>query len=259
MLFGHGLFGNLAGFASVLGLLAQIGLVVAVGWLGWRWWRSRSQPQPAFAGMPGGAQPQAYDATPSPTSAAPAPLLNSNTGPRYGAGDDSFLRRAPQSGGSQYGQPGGRYEQEPGEPVDEIGIKPEDYDAFERLLGEIQTFYGKEDVGALRARVTPEMMGYLNEDLAENASRGVVAQLSNVKLLQGDLAEAWAEGNVEYATVALRYELIDTLVERDTQKVVEGDPAKPSEVTELWTFVRSRDGGKWMLSAIQNPDEEEEG
>ena len=32
-----------------------------------------------------------------------------------------------------------------------LEIKPEDFDTFERLLGEIQTAYGREDLAALRA------------------------------------------------------------------------------------------------------------
>jgi len=35
-----------------------------------------------------------------------------------------------------------------------------------------------------------------------------------------------------------------------TGRVVDGDPSRAQEVTEFWTFRRSR-GGTWMLSAIQ--------
>jgi predicted lipid-binding transport protein (Tim44 family) len=53
MLFGGGFFSGLAGFASVLGLLLQVGLIVIVGMMLYRWWQRRSQPQAAYAGMPG--------------------------------------------------------------------------------------------------------------------------------------------------------------------------------------------------------------
>jgi len=131
-----------------------------------------------------------------------------------------------------------------------IAIGPTDYDTFERLLGEIETAYGAEDLNALRQHATPEMVSYLADDLAQNASNGVVNRISDVKLLQGDLAEAWREGDVEYATVAMRYALKDSYVERESGRVVEGDPEQPTEVTELWTFRRSH-GGAWLLSAIQ--------
>jgi predicted lipid-binding transport protein (Tim44 family) len=138
----------------------------------------------------------------------------------------------------------------PAERSDEVGITGADYDAFERLLGEIQAAYSAEDIGALRGNATPEMVSYFSEDLASNASRGVVNRVSNVKLLQGDLAEAWREGDTDYATVAMRFSLIDWYIERTTGRVVDGDPTRPRGATEVWTFRRHR-GGPWMLSAIQ--------
>src|SRR5215813_4681830 len=50
LLFGHGLLGGLGGLASLFGLLLQIGLVVIVASLLWRWWQRRQQP--AMAGAP---------------------------------------------------------------------------------------------------------------------------------------------------------------------------------------------------------------
>lgn len=125
-----------------------------------------------------------------------------------------------------------------------------DYDAFERLLGEIQNAYGAEDLVKLRELATPEMVSYFSEQLAKNASRGVVNEISQPKLLQGDLAEAWREDSTDYATVAMRFSLIDRMVERATGRVVEGDALRPTEATEVWTFMRVQ-GGDWLLSAIQ--------
>src|SRR5215471_3193448 len=130
---------------------------------------------------------------------------------------------------------------------DDVGITNTDYDAFERLLGEIQAAYSSEDLNALRTWATPEMVSYFSEDLAQNASRGVVNRISDVKLLQGDLAEAWREGSIDYATVAMRFALNDVMVERASGRVVEGGP---QEVVESWTFRRAH-GGPWLLSAIQ--------
>jgi predicted lipid-binding transport protein (Tim44 family) len=134
----------------------------------------------------------------------------------------------------------------------EVELGPSDYDTFERLLGEIELAYGAEDINALRRNATPEMVSFLADELAKNASSGRVNRISDVKLLQGDLAEAWREGDAEYATVAMRYALKDTYVDRASGRVVDGDPDHPTEATELWTFLRSR-GGSWLLSAIQQP------
>jgi predicted lipid-binding transport protein (Tim44 family) len=151
-----------------------------------------------------------------------------------------------------YESQGGGYGSAGGTAAGTIAIGPADYDTFERLLGEIEIAYGAEDMDGLRRHATPEMVSYLADELAQNASNGVVNRISDVKLLQGDLAEAWREGDAEYATVAMRYALKDTYVERASGRVVEGDPQHPTEATELWTFRRSH-GGTWLLSAIQQP------
>jgi predicted lipid-binding transport protein (Tim44 family) len=101
----------------------------------------------------------------------------------------------------------------------------------------------------LRAKVTPEMLSYFSEDLAKNSSRGLVNQISDVKLEQGDLAEAWREDAADYASVAMRFSLVDRMVELASGKTVDGS-ATPVDVTEIWTFMRAR-GGNWLLSAIQ--------
>jgi predicted lipid-binding transport protein (Tim44 family) len=131
-----------------------------------------------------------------------------------------------------------------------LAVSPADYADFERLLTEIQTAYGREDMAALRRATTAEMASYFEEELAANAAKGLVNKVSGGKLLQGDLAEAWREAGTDYATVAMRFEIIDVMVERTTGRVVSGDAAKPELVTEVWTFRRPI-GGAWQLSAIQ--------
>jgi predicted lipid-binding transport protein (Tim44 family) len=211
MLFGHGFLGGMGGFASFLGLLLQIALVVIVARLAWAWWQRRNQP--ATAGGPS--------------------LRDSFSGGQS-------------NGGGFMGFGGGS-----AAPADQpIEVTPADFDTFEKLLGDIQNAYGREDLAALRTLVTPEMLSYYSEDFSRNASRGVINQIADVKLLQGDLSEAWSEGSDEYATVAMRYSLNDKMVDRASGRVVEEEP---SEAIEFWTFRRAR-GGNWVLSAIQQTE-----
>jgi len=131
-----------------------------------------------------------------------------------------------------------------------LELTGEDFNAFERLLGEVNTAYSNEDEAGLRQRTTPEMFGYFDEDLSDNAGRGVVDRVSDVKLLQGDLSQAWKEGNTDYATVAMRFSLINAVYDRKSGKVVDGSATQTQEVSEYWTFLRER-GGAWKLSGIQ--------
>ena len=130
-----------------------------------------------------------------------------------------------------------------------LEILPPDYEAFERLLGEIQAAWSNEDIAKLHTLATPEMVSYFTKDLEANRARNVVNKVFDTKLLQGDLAEAWREGDTDYASVALRYSLVDKTVDRTTGQLVEGSET-PTEATEVWTFVRPR-GANWELSAIQ--------
>jgi predicted lipid-binding transport protein (Tim44 family) len=130
-----------------------------------------------------------------------------------------------------------------------LEITPADYETFERLLGEIQAAWSNEDVAKLHTLATPEMASYFSKDLEENRARNDINKVSDVKLLQGDLAEAWREGDTDYASVAMRFSLVDKTTERTTGRLVAGSE-QPTEATEVWTFVRRR-GENWELSAIQ--------
>ena len=240
LLMGNGFFGGLGGLASILGLLLQIGLVVLLVSFAMKWFRRRQQP--AYAG-PGQGQGYARSMGGSvpPAGGRPSPMSGGLGGLAGGLGGAlGGMSRGAQPQGAQR-RPGVR---------DEIGIGERDYAEFERGLVEMQDAYSREDVAKLWTLATPEMAGYIQEELNDNAARGVVNKLSNVRLLQGDLSEAWREGAADYATVAMRFGITDVMVDRASGRVVEGDAAKVEEATELWTFRRDQ-GGPWKISAIQ--------
>ena len=130
-----------------------------------------------------------------------------------------------------------------------VQVTPADFAAFEANLKAVQAAWTSQSLPDLQRLTTMEMLGYFETQFAQQARAGVRNAVSDVKLLQGDLAEAWSEQGREYATVAMRFGMID--VTRDAAgRVVDGNPTQPTQATELWTFVRAP-GGSWMLSAIQ--------
>jgi predicted lipid-binding transport protein (Tim44 family) len=130
-----------------------------------------------------------------------------------------------------------------------IPIGPPDYQQFEQLLVGIQAAWSAHDLNGLQAMATPEMVSYFAEQLAEQVSRGVRNVVNDVRLVSGDLSQAWTEQGRDYATVAMRFSMVD--VTRDTAgRIVDGSPDEHMTATEIWTFVRSH-GGHWILSAIQ--------
>jgi predicted lipid-binding transport protein (Tim44 family) len=224
MLFGGGLFSGLGSLSSFFGLLLQIVIIVMVVRFAMSWWRRRNANAAAYEGPANG---------PGPAS-GPQTNLRSVLG-GLGAGSGAT--------GGGLGLGSGAAASAP------LEIKPDDYEAFERLLGDVQAAWSNEDVEKLHKLATPEMVSYFTEDLAANKQQGVVNKTTDVKLLQGDLAEAWREGVTDYATVAMRFSMVDKTLDRATGKVVDGSET-PTEATEIWTFSR-RPGEGWELSAIQ--------
>ncbi|MER8504132.1 Tim44 domain-containing protein [Mesorhizobium sp. M0204] len=229
VLLGHG-FGGLAG---MLGLLLQVLLIGGVIMLAIRFFRSQSayNPAPATAGASRGIGTFGRNAAagPEPSNATAFPI------PGIGSG----------FGGTSQGNPSQAS-------ADEIALTQADLDTFQQRLTEVQEAFGREDHAALRRLATPEMVSYLSEELADNAKKGVRNDVSDVNLLEADIAESWREGDRDYATAALRYESRDVTRDRISGKIVEGQADRPTETIELWTFAR-QNGAEWKLAAIQQP------
>jgi predicted lipid-binding transport protein (Tim44 family) len=226
MMFGNGFFGGLGGGAGMLGLLLQVLLLGGLAMLAVRLVRARMAAQSPSAGPV-----QAYPYAAASPSMTDVPMGRSSV-PLSG-GAPLLTGSAPLSTGT--GQP---------------AIAMEDYNAFERLLSDVQVAYSAGDLAKLRGLATPEMLGYFSEQLSANSSRGIENKVEAVKLEQGDLAEAWSEGGLDYATVGMRFSLIDFTRRIADGAIVEGNSQVRTEATEVWTFLRSR-GGKWIVSAIQ--------
>ncbi len=219
MLFPHWGYGYGAGYggAGVIGSLLSWVLIIGAIWFIFRAVRSRGY---FMSGIGGGGGAAYYE------------------GPSYG--------RAGAYGGG-YG--GGGAATRP------IAVNETDYAAFEAILKAVQGAWSNGDLRTLSHYCTPEMLSYFSEQLAGNTSQGVVNRCENIELIHGDVREAWDEGNLQYATVHLRWRAVDYTVRSDREPtqpgwLVEGDPHTPSEVQEMWTFARSP-GGHWLLSAIQ--------
>lgn len=212
MLSGSGFFSGLGSLAGFFGLLLQAGLIFLLVRFALSYFRRRNAP--AMAGMPRQASDEAQRSSRGGLGGFGAGL---------GRGTSAKTARP-------------------------VSITPQDFSAFEKALYAVQEAYSLENTSALSALVTPEMLTYFKEEFASNAQNNVRNDISGVKLLQGDVSESWSERELDYATLAMRFSLTDTMLHRQTGAVVEGGTA--NEATELWTFVRGQ-GHDWTLSALQ--------
>lgn len=214
LMMGSGFFG--AGFAGFLGVLLQLLLIGGLVWLALRLFRALR------GGTPATATAAAAPAT-SPVARSPIPDIGGSFA-RTGATDGTM--------------------REP------IVVTEADLSAFERALHEVQAAWSEADRDRLARLVTPEMLGYLSEQLDEDARRGMRNRVRDLAFEEGDVAEAWREGAREYVTVAMRYSMVDEDVPTGAPASVPATTAPRTTATEYWTFVRVQ-GGPWLLSAIQ--------
>ena len=217
LLSGSGFMGGIAGLAGMFGFLLQIALIAGLVYLVVRLVRGARRPAvaggPALAGA--GAGGYARTMTEEP--------------PMRGYGGGSAPSGAPAS------RP--------------VNVGASDFAEFERTLVEVNAAWTRRDMPALNRLSTPEMVRYFTSDMRDLDARGWRNETRDLKLEAGDLSEAWNENGLDYATVAMRFSLVDVTTDA-TGKVVEGDAGARQTTTEYWTFVRPT-GGAWMLSAIQ--------
>ena len=225
-LLGYG-FGGLAG---MLGFLLQAALIAVIAFFAISWWRSRRTPATATAGGPQMSRGFGFDSQGLGNQG-----LNREAQPTTSGRTGFFGLSSPAGASPARGEA--------------LETTQADLDTFEHRLTGVQDAFAKEDHAALRRLTTPEIVSYFSEELADNAKRGVRNDVRDTRLLQADIAEAWREGDEDYASAAFRYQSVDVLRDRTTGAIVEGKD-EPSETTEIWTFVRRR-GEDWKLSAIQ--------
>jgi predicted lipid-binding transport protein (Tim44 family) len=208
----NGGWGAGGGGGGLLAALIQVAVIGGLIWLALSFFRRRQ-----------GAQP--------------APMMR-----------DSFAAAPPPPAGGPWG--GMAPQPQPVDQGADIAVTAADQRDFERLLIDVQDAFGREDYARLRQLTTPEIMSYLSEELSQNATRGVRNEVTNTRLVDAEVSEAWREAAGDYATIAMRYESRDVLRDRTTGAIAPGASADLSETLEYWTFVRGVDG-VWKLSAIQ--------
>ena len=183
MLLGNGFFGGLAGLASILGLLLQIGLVVLLVSFAMKWFRTAPaaglcrRGQGYARSMGGSVPPAGRTAHDRRSWRRLGGGLGGGLGGALGGASAARTQRAGPSGRA-------RRDRHRRARLRRLRAGPR------RDAGRLFP----RDVAKLWTLATPEMAGYIQEELNDNAARGVVNKLSNVRLVQGDLAEAWREG-----------------------------------------------------------------
>lgn len=136
-----------------------------------------------------------------------------------------------------------------GPSVAPLQLTASDRQAFAQCLVYVQQAWGAGDLRAISQAATPELVRYFEEQAQTLSRQGWRNRVSDVQVEAMELSEAWSEGDTDFATVAMRFSMID-VTEDSAGRVVDGDPNVRALVSEIWTFTRRR-GSHWILAAIQ--------
>ena len=122
--------------------------------------------------------------------------------------------------------------------------------AFEMII----EAYARGDLARLRPLLADDVYAQFASAIKAREAAGETLEttLHGIRIL--DIVEARMDGRLAIVTVKLVSDQTNVLRDR-TGAVIEGDPAKPAEVVDLWTFsrhTRARDPN-WTLIATRTP------
>jgi predicted lipid-binding transport protein (Tim44 family) len=112
--------------------------------------------------------------------------------------------------------------------------------------------FAQGDDATLKQLLGPDVYDGFERAIREREGRGEKVESSLVGIDKADIIEAEVKNRTAYVTVKFVSELIS--VTRDAEgEVVEGDPKKVREVTDIWTFARdiTSKNPNWKLVATE--------
>jgi len=120
--------------------------------------------------------------------------------------------------------------------------------AFEMILNA----FLEGDAKTLKGLTTPKMYALFKVMMDNRRTKKQVAELLYFRLVSGEILESDLVDNRAVITVKFKSE--QTLLIKEGDKIVEGDPDFVDEVTDLWVFSREINAAApiWFLEQIQD-------
>jgi predicted lipid-binding transport protein (Tim44 family) len=133
---------------------------------------------------------------------------------------------------------------------DELAFEKGSRAAFEYIV----TAFAAGDRDKLRPLLNDEVYGNFEASIEAREAAGHKHETTLVRIKSADIVEARMEGPTALLTVKYVSEQINAT--RDAEgKVIEGNPDRIAEATDIWTFARNTrsDDPNWMLVSTDAP------
>ena len=112
--------------------------------------------------------------------------------------------------------------------------------------------FAQGDEAMLEELLGPDVNDGFQRAIRERESRGEKLESNLVGIDKADIIEAEVKNRTAYVTIKFVSELISVTRDSDGE-VIEGDPKKVREVTDIWTFARevASKNPNWKLVATE--------
>jgi predicted lipid-binding transport protein (Tim44 family) len=141
----------------------------------------------------------------------------------------------------------------------DAAFDPEHFQSGARQAYEmIVTAFAEGNRKTLRELLSPAVYDSFSRAISDREARGDQIDQSFVGISKADIIEAEVEKGAASVTVRFVSQLITATRDR-AGAVIEGDPSRIKEVTDIWTFTRdistarARQNPNWKLVATQAP------
>jgi predicted lipid-binding transport protein (Tim44 family) len=116
----------------------------------------------------------------------------------------------------------------------------------------IVTAFAQGDRETLAMLLSREVFESFDEVMTERENQGETTEFSFVGITSADIVEARMAGNMAHVGVKFVSELISSVRDK-AGELIEGDPKKVREVTDIWTFARDVTSANpnWRLVATE--------
>jgi predicted lipid-binding transport protein (Tim44 family) len=118
------------------------------------------------------------------------------------------------------------------------------------IFFKVQAAWMNRDLSSVKSLLTDEMREIFQEDIDSLLSSKKINRLENIAVRSVDITEAWQESGLDYITTLIYANILDYTIDEKSGEVVNGSKTDPTKFEEYWTFTRTSQANKWMLSAI---------
>jgi predicted lipid-binding transport protein (Tim44 family) len=146
--------------------------------------------------------------------------------------------------------------------IEDVKEKPKDVDEDRFLQGATLAFrkiveaYAEEDLSVLRKLLEGPVLETFEETIAKRQKAKKILEVDVDRIVTAEILDKREENKKAYITV--RFVSEQCLITRNAKgKLLEGDPDRYVEVTDIWTFSRplSSTDPNWKLVATQLPED----